>query len=50
MTDRLTHQNMRARTVLLTGATAGIGYQTARVLAERGAQVPITGRDTERER
>ena len=37
-----------ARTVLITGATAGIGYETARVLAERGAQVAITGRDADR--
>jgi NAD(P)-dependent dehydrogenase (short-subunit alcohol dehydrogenase family) len=35
---------MRGRTVLVTGGTGGIGYQTARVLAQRGARVLITGR------
>jgi NAD(P)-dependent dehydrogenase (short-subunit alcohol dehydrogenase family) len=33
------------RTVLVTGGTGGIGYQTARALAQRGAQVLITGRE-----
>jgi NAD(P)-dependent dehydrogenase (short-subunit alcohol dehydrogenase family) len=31
--------------VVVTGATAGIGFQTARLLALRGATVLITGRD-----
>ena len=35
---------MRGRTVLVTGGTGGIGYQTARVLARWGAEVIITGR------
>ena len=34
-------------TVLVTGGTGGIGYQTARALARRGAQLVITGRDAE---
>jgi retinol dehydrogenase-14 len=34
---------MQGRTVLVTGGTGGIGYQTARVLARWGAQVIITG-------
>jgi short chain dehydrogenase len=34
--------------VLITGATAGIGYETARVLAKRGGHVLITGRDADR--
>ena len=38
---------MRGRTVLITGGTGGIGYQTARALAQRGAGVLITGRDAE---
>jgi NAD(P)-dependent dehydrogenase (short-subunit alcohol dehydrogenase family) len=33
------------RTVLVTGGTGGIGYQTARALARRGARVLITGRE-----
>jgi retinol dehydrogenase 12 len=39
---------MQGRTVLITGATAGIGYETARLLARRGADVIITGRDAGR--
>ena len=39
---------MHEHTVLITGATAGIGYQAARALALRGAQVIITGRDAGR--
>jgi len=33
------------RTVLVTGGTGGIGYQTARALAQHGARVLITGRE-----
>jgi NAD(P)-dependent dehydrogenase (short-subunit alcohol dehydrogenase family) len=40
-------QPMRGRTVLITGGTGGIGYQTARVLARWGAQVVITGREAD---
>ena len=35
------------RTVLITGGTGGIGYQTARALVRRGANVIITGREAE---
>jgi NAD(P)-dependent dehydrogenase (short-subunit alcohol dehydrogenase family) len=38
---------MRGRTVLVTGGTGGIGYQTARALAQRGARVLITGRQAD---
>ena len=37
--------SVRDRTVLVTGGTGGIGFQTARVLAGWGAYVLITGRD-----
>jgi retinol dehydrogenase 14 len=35
----------QGRAVLVTGATSGIGFHTARKLAVRGASVLITGRD-----
>ncbi|MFO0624638.1 MAG: SDR family oxidoreductase [Polyangiales bacterium] len=39
---------MNAKTVLVTGATDGIGRETARQLAERGAAVILHGRDPAR--
>jgi retinol dehydrogenase 14 len=39
---------MSGRTVLVTGATAGIGKATALGLATMGAQLAITGRDARR--
>ncbi|MFG2923068.1 SDR family NAD(P)-dependent oxidoreductase [Streptomyces sp. NPDC048305] len=39
--------DLSSRTVLVTGATSGIGYQTARLLAERGATVLVHGRTSE---
>ncbi|GAA1568148.1 SDR family oxidoreductase [Kribbella hippodromi] len=39
---------MRNRTVLITGSTGGIGWETARGLAAQGARVILVGRDARR--
>jgi 3-oxoacyl-[acyl-carrier protein] reductase len=39
---------LRDRVCLVTGSTAGIGRETARLLAEEGARVVISGRDQSR--
>jgi uncharacterized protein len=39
--------NLAGRTVLLTGATGGIGHAIARACAARGAQLVLTGRRAE---
>ncbi|WP_103507595.1 SDR family NAD(P)-dependent oxidoreductase [Streptomyces sp. SM13] len=39
--------SLSGHTVLVTGATSGIGYQTARLLAERDAMVLVHGRTAE---
>ena len=36
------------RTAVVTGATSGLGYETARVLAEAGSEVILTGRDDQK--
>jgi NAD(P)-dependent dehydrogenase (short-subunit alcohol dehydrogenase family) len=40
--------DLENRRVLVTGATAGIGRETAKLFARRGARVVAAGRDTER--
>ncbi len=43
-----TSWNIQEKTVLVTGGTNGIGYETARQLAARGATVITVGRDATR--
>ncbi|GAB3668065.1 SDR family oxidoreductase [Nocardioides korecus] len=47
MTDQ-TGQTMTGRTVLVTGASDGIGAEAARQLADRGATVLVTGRSADK--
>ena len=37
--------SQRGRTAVVTGATGGLGYETALALARSGADVILTGRD-----
>ncbi|MGN6430300.1 MAG: SDR family NAD(P)-dependent oxidoreductase [Gaiellaceae bacterium] len=39
---------LRNRVCVVTGSTAGIGLETARLLAAEGARVVVTGRDSDR--
>jgi len=39
--------SMSGKTVLITGATSGLGLATALLLAERGAEVVMLGSDAE---
>src|ERR1700733_8139593 len=36
------------RTVVITGANTGVGFETARILARRGAEVVLACRDPQR--
>jgi len=40
--------NLKGKNVIVTGAFTGIGYETARVFASRGAHVYVAGRGVER--
>jgi len=42
------HGELAGKSAVVTGATEGIGFHTARLLASQGATVLITGRDPER--
>ena len=42
--------DLKGRTVLITGATSGLGLETMRVLASQGARVLATGRTLEKAR
>ncbi|WP_395656674.1 SDR family NAD(P)-dependent oxidoreductase [Nocardioides sp.] len=44
----MSEQTMAGRTVLVTGASDGIGAETARELAARGATVHVTGRSADK--
>jgi NAD(P)-dependent dehydrogenase (short-subunit alcohol dehydrogenase family) len=47
MSSSFDQELLYGRTVLITGGTGGIGYQTARALVRRGAQLVITGREAD---
>ncbi len=44
----MTDQTMAGRTILVTGASDGIGAEAAKVLADKGATVYVTGRSAEK--
>lgn len=40
--------NLKGKTALITGATSGLGYESALILAEAGAKVYLHGRDRQK--
>ncbi|MDG6080204.1 SDR family NAD(P)-dependent oxidoreductase [Erythrobacter litoralis] len=44
----LADKNLTGRTVLITGGYSGLGQETARAMAARGAHIIIAGRDTDK--
>src|SRR5882757_2604681 len=42
--------SQRGRTAVVTGATGGLGYETALALAKAGSEVILTGRDDQKGR
>ncbi|MEI3613610.1 SDR family NAD(P)-dependent oxidoreductase [Pseudogracilibacillus sp. SO30301A] len=43
--DIFSKESMNGKHILITGATGGIGYETAKVLASMGASISLTGRN-----
>ena len=44
----MTSLDLTGRTAVVTGSTSGIGAAIAATLAEHGARVVVSGRDTDR--
>lgn len=44
----MSHQDLQGKTLVVVGGTSGIGFRTAQLAAQHGAQVVIGGRDPQR--